>query len=308
MRKIWCSVRIRARWIVVGVAGAAGALAVGIYAATHTNSAPITINDVSTATPYASTIVVSGEGGLVTDVNVTLTNVSHPFTDDVDILLEAPPPGGAKTILMSDAGDGVGVSGINLTFDDAAPLPIADESAPATGTYKPTNYGLSAAPACSTEPDPDVFPMPAPAGPYSASLSTFNGPTSPNGTWSLYVVDDCGGDAGSIAQGWSITITATPTAVHVRDFTGQAVPGRVVLRWRTGSETEVLGFNVHRSSRAGKVRVNRTLIAAKPSVAGAAYRLVDRRVRPGISYTYRLQIVARDGLRSSAGLVALRAR
>lgn len=298
--------RIRARWIVLGAAGAAAASAVGIYAATHTNSAPITINDVATATPYPSTIMVSGESGGVTDVNVTLTNVTHPFTDDVDILLESPT--GAKTILMSDAGDGVGVSGINLTFDDAAPLPIADESAPAVGTYKPTDHGLSAAPACSTEPHPDVFPAPAPSGPYTASLGTFNGPPSPNGIWNLYVVDDCGGDAGSIAQGWSITISGSPTAVNVRDFTGQAVPGRVVLRWRTGAETNLLGFVVYRSDRARKLRVNQKLIAAKGNAQGAAYRLVDRRIRPGISYTYRLQVVRRDGSRVSAGLVALRAR
>lgn len=298
--------RIRARWIVLGAAGAAAALAVGIYAATHTNSAPITINDVAAATPYPSTIVVSGDAVTVTDVNVRLTNVTHPFTDDVDVLLES--PSGARTILVSDAGDGVGVSGVNLAFDDAAPLPIADESAPVAGggPYKPTNYGQSAAPACASEPHPDVFPSPAPAGPYSASLATFNGGAA-NGTWSLFVVDDCGGDAGLIAQGWSITFSG-PTAVSVRDFTGRAIPGRVELRWRTGSEVDVLGFDVYRSSRARKLRVNRKLIAAKGSARAVAYRLVDRRVRPGISYTYRLQVVNRDGSRVSAGLVALRAR
>lgn len=292
--------------MITAAAVGAAALAVGIYAATHTNSAPITINDVAAATPYPSTIMVSGESGGVTDVNVTLTNVTHPFTDDVDVLLRS--PSGAKTILMSDAGDGVGVSGITLTFDDAAGSGLPDEVAPATGTYKPTNHGQSIAPACSTEPHPDVFPAPAPAGPYSASLGTFNSPASPNGTWSLFVVDDCGGDAGSIAQGWSITITGSPTAVNVRDFTGQAIPGRVVLRWRTGAEADLLGFDVYRSGQARKLRLNRKVIAAKGSAPGAAYRFVDRRVRPGISYTYRLQVVQRDGSRVSAGLVALRAR
>ena len=33
----------------------------------------------------------------------------------------------------------------------------------------------------------------------------FNG-TNPNGTWSLYAVDDLGGDIGGIAGGWGLTI------------------------------------------------------------------------------------------------------
>lgn len=284
----------------------AAALAAGIYAATHTNSGPITINDVAQATPYPSTIVVSGETGIVTDVDVALTSVSHPFTDDLDILVQS--PSGATSMLMSDAGDGVGVSGIALRFDDAAMSTLADESAPMGGTYKPADYGQSVAPACSSEPHPDVFPSPAPAGPYTASLTTFNGLASANGTWSLFVVDDCGGDAGSIAQGWSIAITSSPTAVGVRDFVGRALPGRAELRWRTGSDAHFLGFNVHRSDGARKLRVNRKLIAAKGNGRGAVYRLVDRRIRAGASYTYRLQAVKLDGSRISAGLVALRAR
>ena len=40
----------------------------------------------------------------------------------------------------------------------------------------------------------------------SSLLSLFNG-TNANGTWSLYVLDDAGGDIGSISGGWDLTIT-----------------------------------------------------------------------------------------------------
>jgi hypothetical protein len=44
------------------------------------------------------------------------------------------------------------------------------------------------------------------------SLSSLNG-QDPNGTWSLYVADDTGGDDGFIAGGWSIEITTAPAVV-----------------------------------------------------------------------------------------------
>src|SRR4030095_15354857 len=70
------------------------------------------------------------------------------------------------------------------------------------------------------------------------ALSIFNG-TNPNGTWSLYIVDDAGGDIGQFAGGWTLTITstgpcvtptptptaaATPTAPQTRPPSGYAGP------------------------------------------------------------------------------------
>ena len=40
------------------------------------------------------------------------------------------------------------------------------------------------------------------------TLAAFNG-VNPNGTWSLYVVDDLGADVGTITGGWSLTITVS---------------------------------------------------------------------------------------------------
>ena len=142
------------------------------------------------ANPYPSTINISGVAGTVSKVTATLTGLSHTFPGDVDILLVG--PGGQKVILMSDVGGGTDAVGANLTFDDAA-VPIG--LTVVSGTFRPTNSGGG-----------DLFPAPAPAAPFAAALSTFNN-VSPNGNWSLYVVDDAGLDVGQIAGGWSLTIT-----------------------------------------------------------------------------------------------------
>jgi subtilisin-like proprotein convertase family protein len=163
---------------------------------TFSNPAPITIPDSGTATPYPSTINVSGLTGVVTKVTVTLNGFTHTWPDDVDVLLVG--PGGQQCILMSDAGGSAAVSGVNLTFDDMAVVSLPDSTLITSGTYRPTNH----------PPNPDNFPAPGPGSvtqPLNPPLSVFNG-TNPNGTWSLFVVDDFSGDAGNINGGWSITI------------------------------------------------------------------------------------------------------
>src|SRR5205085_4203189 len=82
------------------------------------NPTPIAINDATIANPYPSSINVSGVGGSVGKLTVTLNNFGHSFPDDVDILLVA--PNGRSVVLMSDVGGGFNVSGVNLTFDDSA--------------------------------------------------------------------------------------------------------------------------------------------------------------------------------------------
>ena len=134
--------------------------------------------------------------GKITKVVVRLKGLTHTYPDDLDMLLVS--PGGQKLLLLSDAGGSTAVSNITLAFDDAAAGTIANNGPMTAGTYKPVNYSAG-----------DAFGAPAPASPYATALSTFNG-VSPNGTWSLYVVDDAAGDLGSIVTGWELTITTGP--------------------------------------------------------------------------------------------------
>jgi len=131
--------------------------------------------------------------GTVTNVTVSLNNLNHTFPDDVDVLLVG--PGGQRVLLMSDTGGGFDVTNVTLTFDDAAANNLPNNAQIVSGTYQPTNFGGG-----------DTFPAPAPAGPYGAALSAFNG-INPNGTWSLYVVDDAFGDIGNFNGGWTLNIT-----------------------------------------------------------------------------------------------------
>ncbi|MFT3742800.1 MAG: MBG domain-containing protein [Pyrinomonadaceae bacterium] len=183
-----------------------------VEATSFTNSSAITITDCPNPCPasgqaaslYPSPIVVSGEVGVVQRVSVTLNGFSHAFPADVDFLLVS--PSGRKSVLMSDFGAGSpGVSNINIGLDDYAANPIPSTVTGNTGvpfvsgTYRPANSGTT-----------DLFPAPAPASPYTYTLSAFNG-DSPNGTWNLYIIDDANLDGGSLSGGWTITFDTRPT-------------------------------------------------------------------------------------------------
>ena len=174
-------------------------------AAVFFNSAPMLIPGSGTngpATPYPATIAVFGLG-FATDLNVTLSGLTHSFPVDLDILLVGPT--GLNILLMSDTGGDTDVLGVTLVFDDDALAFLPAAAQIASGTYRPTNFDFS---------DGDVFPSPAPAGSYGESLSAFEG-FDPNGLWQLFIFDDEGQDAGFLSNGFSLDIAAAPSMVPV---------------------------------------------------------------------------------------------
>jgi subtilisin-like proprotein convertase family protein len=198
-----------------------GAVSAAAETLTFSNTTPIAVpaagspDQIGPGSPYPSPITVSGMTGTVTDVNVTLTSVAHGIAQDMDVLLVGPT--GQNLVLMSDAagGGGFGANG-TLTFDDAATGAIPSTGVVGTGTYRPTDSDVDGA---------DTFPAPSPAPSSATTLSVFNG-TVPNGTWSLYAVDDATGDIGSISGGWSITVTTGEvTQPGVLQFTSGSFRG-----------------------------------------------------------------------------------
>ena len=182
--------------------------------AVFTNSASISIPEVGPATPYPSTINVSGLSGTIPttpgSIKVTIHGLSHTFVDDVGIVLVGPT--GAAFLIQ----DGAGSQAINnvtytLSDDGATRLPVSGPWQP--GTYKPTDHVPDDFPA-------DTFPAPGPGtnyenpGPHLGGMATFAsvfGGTNPNGNWNLFVADFVNGDGGTISGGWSLEITTGGT-------------------------------------------------------------------------------------------------
>jgi subtilisin-like proprotein convertase family protein len=207
---------------------------------TFSNSSPMQIADSFFPDPgladaYPSQINVQNLSGNTTDVNLKLNGYAHSFPDDVGVLLVGPQ--GQKALLMSDAGGGDqanSLADVNLTLDDEATISLPDSlprlESMTSGTYKPTQGTVT--PIGGDRQVPANFPTPAPAGPYAKNLSAFDG-TNPNGTWSLFVIDDTQVDEGQFAGGWSLDIT-TDSPTPQPDTTAPKVTSTNPLPGATG--------------------------------------------------------------------------
>jgi subtilisin-like proprotein convertase family protein len=182
-------------WVVDDLSGDTGSLTGGwtlTLITTDGCSAAVTINN-GAASPYPATITLSGYTGTITKVRVTLNGLSHNSRpDDIDMLLVG--PGGQDAKIMSDVGGTSLISNLIIVLDDAAPSAMPDSGSLTSQVFMPTDVNDGA----------DSFPAPAPAPSGNTALSTFNG-TSPNGTWSLYIVDDTNGQNGSLTS-WCLSI------------------------------------------------------------------------------------------------------
>ena len=205
---------------------------VGGAPVTFTNSTALTIPDSGASVPYGTTVTASGLTGNKL-IRLEITGITHTFPNDIDMLLVG--PGGQKFSLLSDSGGTGDVSSLTFTLSDAA---AAQQSTTqwVAGDFKPVNIGAG-----------DLFAAPAPAGPYSeaptagaASFASVFGTdgTTMNGTWALYVVDDLGGDLGTMA-GWKLTFEANDFACSIAvksraDFDGDGRTDLSIFRPSTG--------------------------------------------------------------------------
>lgn len=167
---------------------------------TFSNTTPILIPEgqpqttAGPAEPYPSPIQVSGLTGAIQKVTVIFHSLSHTFPEDISAMLVG--PNGQDTILMSSAGSGIDIENVTITFDDDATDQLPENDQIISEVYQPTNYGVFA-----------PFPPPANQPSGNTNLSSYNG-TDPNGTWNLYIIDQFPVDVGTMAGGWTLSITS----------------------------------------------------------------------------------------------------
>ena len=198
---------------------------------TFSNSGTVTIPNTGsppgTAVPYPSDIFVSGLTGTISNVSATLSGITYPVSQDLDVLLVGPT--GGSEVLLSGVGPNTGTTSATnttLTFDDSATSTVPESS------MLPSNSTVLTKPVDYAGVDLDTFPSPAPSGPYgtpaprgTSTLGDVFNATNPNGTWNLYVVTDGGSDgAGSIAGGWSLTFTLGSEASTSTSVSGSPNP------------------------------------------------------------------------------------
>ena len=94
---------------------------------------------------------------------------------------------------------------------------------------------------------------------------------------------------GQSKTGTGLITIAGPTSVRAARVSTAGARQGVVIRWRTGTEAGVAGFNVYR----GTARLNRRVIPAAGSPNGHAYSWLDRTKLRG--RTYRIQGVLTSG-------------
>jgi uncharacterized repeat protein (TIGR01451 family) len=162
----------------------------GTTTTNFTNSTPVVIP--TGPAVVTSTVVVSGAGSYLYDLNVT-TFIQHTFSADLDITITSP-AGTVVTLTTDNGGSNDDVFNGTVWDDQADPggqVPYtADEGLVTDHTY--ANLTLA-----------------SPLVPEEA-LGAFNG-EDPNGTWTITISDDLAGDGGSL-NSWSLAVTTLPSA------------------------------------------------------------------------------------------------
>jgi subtilisin-like proprotein convertase family protein len=190
------------------------------------NTGPITIpasGDIGAATPYPSSVVVSGMPGPITDVNVTLHHVGHTAPGDIGVLLVSPSGDTVNVMRANCTGflDGnEDIEDFTWILDQQASTPMPRDTSCPEIVYRPDPFNPG-----------DPWPAPAPAGPHSVSLNDFNGENA-NGTWRLFVADFGLDDTGDMERGWTLTVT-TGQADTVIPGTGTSGPANPYPATRT---------------------------------------------------------------------------
>lgn len=225
-----------------------------------------TISISASGTPVINSVLTVTGPGNVDELFVSNILGNHTYVGDLSIELIA--PGGSPIAMLLDRECGSS-DDFDLSFSDSAIDQIAD--APCSplgqgGTFQPE--------------DP---------------LSVFNGiPMA--GDWTLRINDNANFDGGELNT-WSLSFcTAVFLPVDLLSFDAIGKENTIELDWKTANETDNAGFDIERRSETER---EFSKIGAVPAMDVLLdinnYRFVDKDVRPGIQYYYRLRQNDFDG-------------
>jgi subtilisin-like proprotein convertase family protein len=256
----------------------------------ETQKSEVVIPSIGPADPYPAKQTVTGQEGVVSDLNVVISGLHHTRPDDLDALLVG--PGGQKVMLMSDACGDANIPSAGWIIDDdmgATGLPDATACS-FSPRHTPTDH----------EPGENLS-APAPPGPYATKMSAFEG-TDPNGEWKLYIEDDTAGGSGWISYGsptgmpFYVGVTTRPKAAveltPAKFALNEGETRSVTVRRRASSE--VAAGSVRVTTRPGSASagsdftpISRTINFAPGETEKAVpvRALIDRVVEPAETFS-----------------------
>lgn len=132
---------------------------------------------------------------------------------------------------------------------------------------------------------------------YSATISAA-GQFSDQGTSTATVCDDTPEEFLLETFTSSQTVTTPVTNARFAGISARSTKQGVLLRWRTASEIDTLGFTVYREINGKRVRLSAKLIAAN---GRGSYSFLDRKAPKAHAIHYWVQVVNLDGTRSWYG-------
>ncbi len=181
------------------------------------------ITDNSKAAYTYPTLTLSGSGGgflTSSDILMVTLNINHPSDRDLDIFLVD--PSGTRALLLSSDNGGTADNYSNTVIRTDATIPIIGKPAPFTGTFLPEGSFTTA---------------PIRTGAAGGGGNTYNAVVPANalnydfgapidGSWSLRVFDDNGGNTGKLVN-WSLAIIRQIPAVYNSVVNGPPAIGPV---------------------------------------------------------------------------------
>jgi subtilisin-like proprotein convertase family protein len=178
----------------------------------YTNGTAFTVPAAGPATPYSTSITVPAPTGTVTNVTVTLKDVTHQDPRQIRVILRGPSGQTAAILnpIPAFVASPVPVSHQDLVFTNRAILSFFG-GYPLPGPYLPsTNDSVNVS-----------LPAPAPSAPYPAALDTYIG-SAPGGVWQIFVT---GAGSPNVASG---TIGGWTLSLDVAEFAQPMVVGTTI--------------------------------------------------------------------------------